>query len=230
MKKHLYCKTQLNTALQPAGKNNENNQNENSQNVVNNINGSTVTDRKRGQTNSFNLLQNQIDENGILEDSAIFLSYLKSQPAIPLAVSMKIVDNCAQYCDSLVQSLRKEVEEILQSNNISNERSNNLLPVTQCLETPFHGLDTRYRQMSYLKRYGYYIEPKHYNIAHELVHNKSKQIKKKFLTKFLLLSGILMEIKQYLDTPATEYITDFKDALLWQQNRTRLAYLNSKPY
>jgi len=112
-----------------------------------------------------------IDEvhcNGALNDAANFVCKLRSNPKIPLSVSLDVVESCKDLFTTLMSPLRSQVDNVLRERNVDSEKSRELIQTMSVLENPFIGLETLYQQTRYFAGRGLYIAPQSFAIGQQL--------------------------------------------------------------
>jgi hypothetical protein len=129
------------------------------------------------------------------------------------------------------------------NDSTTQKTASNVFKIIGVMENPFLGLETTFQQTKYFKEKGYYVEPQTFTIDSCIVHSlgnnesgPSYQVKritgefvslKKVLTRFLLLPGVLTNVKDYMNSEE-ELICDFKDGLLWKNHPVRSRHCMSQ--
>jgi len=101
----------------------------------------------------------EISDKGAISDAAQFVSRLRSNPKIPLSITLEIIESCQDLFSSCMSSVKAQTAALLNENNISTDKSTELLETMSVLENPFVGLETIYKQTKYFERNGFYIAP-----------------------------------------------------------------------
>ena len=184
-----------------------------------------------------------IDEvhcNGALNDAANFVCKLRSNPKIPLSVSLDVVESCKDLFTTLMSPLRSQVDNVLRERNVDSEKSRELIQTMSVLENPFIGLETLYQQTRYFAGRGLYIAPQSFAIGQQLcpvtgpdgISYRTKLVTGEYVKQtdviktIFSISGVLHEVISYLESDRQDgLICDFKDGILWKNHPVRLKYL-----
>jgi hypothetical protein len=203
------------------------------ENVNNSVEGDTV------QT-----LLDKINSNGgIFEDTAIFVSRLRSHPSMSLATSLDIINMCSTLIESIMSAVVVEMTTVLKKNDWNSQEVTALLHAMNWLKKPFTGLETLYKQTKYFERKGHYIAPCSFAVGQTMAPSKTGNemscrtelltgefvSQKACLKAFLSLPGVFESVTSYLESEQTPgLICDFKDGELWKSHPVRLKYANCK--
>ncbi|XP_065643100.1 uncharacterized protein LOC136074688 [Hydra vulgaris] len=180
--------------------------------------------------------------DGIFEDSAYFISKLRSYSNLPLTTILKIVDACSDFVSLIVTGISNETQVIFDKHGLQNEEHNYFFENISRLKKPFQGLESLHQQTNYFEKKGYYIKPKSYPIGHFIsTQRTSKGIVcstcvatgqyvslKQCLEVFLCLPGVLDEIRSNLKPSTNGLVSDFKDGELWKNHQLRLQHVHSQ--
>lgn len=182
-----------------------------------------------------NLLQ-EIKNEGAIAESAEFVAGLRSNPKIPLSVSIEIVAACKELFSELITHVETQIELLVKQNDIPSEKATNVRETVAVLRNPFTGLESIYKQTSYFERHRLYIQPKVVNLGQELcpvplsdgVEYRSRPVTAEYIRQtdlfksMLSIPGVLHSVKSYLEVRSSDgLICDFKDGSLWQSHPVR---------
>jgi hypothetical protein len=189
------------------------------------------------------ILKESTDENGIYHDAALFVARLRSNPKLPISVINDIVQNVKEFLTPAMCALKEELNKLEMNDSTTQKTASNVFKIIDVMENPFLGLETTFQQTKYFKEKGYYVEPHTFTIDSRIVHSlgnnesgPSYQVKritgefvslKEVLTRFLLLPGVMKNVKDYMNSEE-ELICDFKDGLLWKNHPVRLRHCMSQ--
>nr|XP_047132666.1 uncharacterized protein LOC124811327 [Hydra vulgaris] len=123
----------------------------------------------------FGIKFDEID--GIFEDSAYFISKLRSYSNIPLITTLKIVDACSDFVSSIVTGISNETQGIFDKHGLQKDEYNSFFENILRLQKPFQGLETKGVVCSTCIAAGQYVSLK------------------QCLEVFLCLPGVLDEIR-----------------------------------
>lgn len=94
-----------------------------------------ATDCEDASDVSDNLMSRYDESCGMFEDSAYFVSRLRSHPSLPLATSLEIVEMCSELVGSIVSRLHQEIGTIFSECGIEHEeRPRKLLEIVKIFE------------------------------------------------------------------------------------------------
>jgi hypothetical protein len=117
------------------------------------------TDAERDGAQFVENFRGEIFSQGAISDAAQFISRLRSNPKIPLSVSLEVVESCKDLFKACMSTVKTQALAVLSEHNVNSEKSRRLVDTISLFENPFVGLETLHMQTKYFAQNGFYIAP-----------------------------------------------------------------------
>ena len=124
-----------------------------------------------------------VDEYGISQAALKFIMALMSSSSIPLSTS-EFVKNCSQnLIEDILSYLLGKTVSVLETCRCEKHVIENLTEEFNRWKTPFSGIDSQHRILSYLKNKGLYIEPVPHSMGERWDTKRDRKTKKQIQVK-----------------------------------------------